>query len=34
VLVKIIAASIAWFVRIEPERGSVHDAFKARGLIR
>jgi Na+/melibiose symporter-like transporter len=34
VLVKICAGLIIWFIRIEPERGSVHDAFKARGLIR
>ncbi len=33
VLVKIGAGLIIWFIRIEPERGSVHDAFKARGLI-
>lgn len=34
VLVKICAGLIIWFIRIEPDRGSVHDAFKARGLIR
>jgi GPH family glycoside/pentoside/hexuronide:cation symporter len=33
VLVKICAGLVIWFIRIEPERGSVHDAFKARGLI-
>jgi len=33
VLVKVCAGLIIWFIRIEPERGSVHDAFKARGLI-
>jgi glycoside/pentoside/hexuronide:cation symporter, GPH family len=33
VLVKICAGLIIWFIRIEPDRGSVHDAFRARGLI-
>jgi GPH family glycoside/pentoside/hexuronide:cation symporter len=33
VVVKICAALIVWFVRIEPERGSVHDEFRRRHLV-
>jgi GPH family glycoside/pentoside/hexuronide:cation symporter len=32
VIVKICAALIIWFVRIEPERGSVQDVFRSRKL--
>ena len=33
VSVKIIAALIAWFVRIEPDRGSVREEFRRRKLV-
>jgi glycoside/pentoside/hexuronide:cation symporter, GPH family len=34
VTIKVVAALLMWFIRIEPERGSVHDAFLRKLAVR